>query len=64
MMGLLGIEQNMRLRRGRILSVLNEDEMAPTLVAFPLLLAWVRVRERSFRHKTRSQPLKKTEPNG
>ncbi|CAJ1374466.1 unnamed protein product [Effrenium voratum] len=36
-MGLLGIEQNMRLRRGRILSVLNEDEMAPTLVAFPLL---------------------------
>lgn len=33
---LLEVEQNMRLRRGRLLSVLLEDEIAPTLVNFPL----------------------------
>jgi glutamate--cysteine ligase catalytic subunit len=27
----------MRLRRKRLLSVLNEDEICPTVVAFPLM---------------------------
>lgn len=31
------VEQNMRLRRGRLLSALAPDEAAPTLVAFPLM---------------------------
>jgi len=34
---LVHVEQNMRLRRGRLLSVLSADEAAPTLVAFPLM---------------------------
>ena len=32
-----GVEQNMRLRRGRLLSALLADELAPTLVTFPLM---------------------------
>ena len=36
-MSLVSVEQNMRLRRGRLLSVLREDEIAPTLVTFPLM---------------------------
>eukprot|EP00913_Durusdinium_trenchii_P030934 g28972.t1 len=36
-MSLVGVEQNMRLRRGRLLSALHADEVAPTLVAFPLM---------------------------
>eukprot|EP00529_Nitzschia_sp_RCC80_P004694 CAMPEP_0113500224 /NCGR_PEP_ID=MMETSP0014_2-20120614/32191_1 /TAXON_ID=2857 /ORGANISM="Nitzschia sp." /LENGTH=940 /DNA_ID=CAMNT_0000394499 /DNA_START=349 /DNA_END=3171 /DNA_ORIENTATION=+ /assembly_acc=CAM_ASM_000159 len=34
---LLRVERNMRLRRKRILSSLREDEIAPTVAAFPLL---------------------------
>lgn len=34
---LLRVERNMRLRRKRILSELNDDEIAPTVAAFPLL---------------------------
>lgn len=34
---LLRVERNMRLRRKRILTVLNDDEIAPTVSAFPLL---------------------------
>lgn len=34
---LLRVERNMRLRRQRILTVLKEDEIAPTVAAFPLL---------------------------
>mmetsp|Transcript_52822 Transcript_52822/g.98952 ORF Transcript_52822/g.98952 Transcript_52822/m.98952 type:complete len:703 (+) Transcript_52822:64-2172(+) len=36
-MSLVSVEQNMRLRRGRLLSALQEDEVAPTLVCFPLM---------------------------
>ena len=36
-MSLVSVEQNMRLRRGRLLSVLREDEIAPTLVTFPMM---------------------------
>lgn len=34
---LLRVERNMRLRRRRILTVLEEDEIAPTITAYPLL---------------------------
>ena len=34
---LLRVERNMRLRRKRILTVLNENEIAPTVSAFPLI---------------------------
>eukprot|EP00934_Nitzschia_sp_Nitz4_P007972 Nitzschia sp. Nitz4//scaffold57_size113557//74748//78101//NITZ4_004000-RA/size113557-processed-gene-0.140-mRNA-1//1//CDS//3329554873//7962//frame0 len=34
---LLRVERNMRLRRKRILTVLGENEIAPTMSAFPLL---------------------------
>ena len=34
---LLRVERNMVLRRRRLLSVLNEDEIAPTITCFPLL---------------------------
>jgi len=34
---LLRVERNMRLRRKRILTVLNENEIAPTVSVFPLL---------------------------
>ena len=34
---LLRVERNMRLRRKRILTVLNENEIAPTVSSFPLL---------------------------
>lgn len=34
---LLRVERNMRLRRMRILTVLGDDEMAPTISVFPLL---------------------------
>lgn len=34
---LLRVERNMRLRRARLLSVLNENEIAPTVASFPLL---------------------------
>ena len=34
---LLRVERNMRLRRKRILTVLKENEIAPTVSAFPLL---------------------------
>ena len=34
---LLRVERNMRLRRKRILTVLNKNEIAPTVSAFPLL---------------------------
>ena len=34
---LLRVERNMRLRRKRILTVLNENEIAPTVSAFPML---------------------------
>ena len=34
---LLRVERNMRLRRKRILTVLNENEIAPTMSAFPLI---------------------------
>jgi len=34
---LLRVERNMRLRRKRILTVLKDDEIAPTVSAFPLL---------------------------
>jgi len=34
---LLRVERNMRLRRKRILTVLHEDELAPTISSFPLL---------------------------
>lgn len=36
-MSLASVEQNMRLRRGRLLSALLADEVAPTLVSFPLM---------------------------
>lgn len=36
-MSLTSVEQNMRLRRGRLLSALARDEIAPTLVTFPLM---------------------------
>ncbi|CAJ1351566.1 unnamed protein product [Effrenium voratum] len=36
-MSLASVEQNMRLRRGRLLSALKQDEIAPTLVTFPLM---------------------------
>ncbi|CAE8594569.1 unnamed protein product [Polarella glacialis] len=32
---LVSVEQNMRLRRGRLISALGDDEIAPTMVAFP-----------------------------
>jgi glutamate--cysteine ligase catalytic subunit len=34
---LLEVEQNMRLRRSRLLSVLEPDELAPTMTVFPLM---------------------------
>ena len=34
---LLRVERNMRLRRKRLLTVLNENEIAPTISAFPLI---------------------------
>jgi len=34
---LLEVEQNMRLRRSRLLSVLEADEIAPTMTVFPLM---------------------------
>jgi glutamate--cysteine ligase catalytic subunit len=34
---LLQVEQNMRLRRSRLLSALADDEIAPTMVNFPLM---------------------------
>eukprot|EP00931_Biecheleriopsis_adriatica_P051184 TRINITY_DN29664_c0_g1_i1.p1 TRINITY_DN29664_c0_g1~~TRINITY_DN29664_c0_g1_i1.p1 ORF type:complete len:746 (+),score=151.03 TRINITY_DN29664_c0_g1_i1:66-2240(+) len=34
---LVSVEENMRLRRGRLLTALKDDEIAPTMVAFPLL---------------------------
>lgn len=34
---LLRVERNMRLRRKRMLTVLHDDEIAPTVSAFPLL---------------------------
>jgi glutamate--cysteine ligase catalytic subunit len=34
---LLRVERNMRLRRKRILTVLNENEIAPTVSAFPMI---------------------------
>lgn len=34
---LLRVERNMRLRRKRLLSVLQEDELAPTISSFPML---------------------------
>lgn len=34
---LLRVERNMRLRRKRILTALNENEIAPTVSAFPLI---------------------------
>ena len=34
---LLRVERNMRLRRKRMLSVLAEDEVAPTMSSFPML---------------------------
>lgn len=34
---LLEVEQNMRLRRSRLLSVLAADEIAPTMTVFPLM---------------------------
>jgi hypothetical protein len=34
---LLRVERNMRLRRKRMLTVLNEDEIAPTVSSFPML---------------------------
>src|SRR3569623_431338 len=34
---LLRVERNMRLRRMRILTVLGDDEIAPTISAFPML---------------------------
>ena len=34
---LLRVERNMRLRRKRILTVLNENEIAPTMSAFPMI---------------------------
>lgn len=34
---LLRVERNMRLRRQRILTVLDDDEIAPTLSAYPML---------------------------
>lgn len=34
---LLRVERNMRLRRKRILTVLKENEIAPTVASFPLL---------------------------
>lgn len=34
---LLRVEINMRLRRKRLLTVLDKDEIAPTVVAFPLM---------------------------
>ena len=34
---LLRVERNMRLRRRRLLTVLQDDEIAPTVSAFPLL---------------------------
>ena len=36
-MSLVSVEQNMRLRRGRLLTILAEDEIAPTLVTFPMM---------------------------
>jgi hypothetical protein len=35
--GLRSIETNMRLRRARLLAALRPDEIAPTMVNFPLL---------------------------
>lgn len=34
---LLRVERNMRLRRRRMLTVLKDDEIAPTVAAFPML---------------------------
>ena len=34
---LLRVERNMRLRRRRLLTALNENEVAPTIAVFPLL---------------------------
>jgi len=34
---LVQVEQNMRLRRARLLSALRDDEIAPTMVVFPLM---------------------------
>jgi glutamate--cysteine ligase catalytic subunit len=34
---LLRVERNMRLRRKRILTVLNENEISPTVTVFPML---------------------------
>ena len=34
---LLRVESNMRLRRKRLLTSLDKDEVAPTVVAFPLM---------------------------
>ena len=34
---LLRVERNMRLRRKRLLTVLNDNEIAPTVSAFPLI---------------------------
>ncbi len=34
---LLRVERNMRLRRKRILTALHEDEIAPTISAFPMI---------------------------
>lgn len=34
---LLRVERNMRLRRKRILTVLDDDEIAPTISAFPMI---------------------------
>ena len=34
---LLRVERNMTLRRKRLLSMLKEDEIAPTVTCFPLL---------------------------
>lgn len=34
---LVNVEQNMRLRRGRLRAVLAADEIAPTMVTFPLM---------------------------
>ena len=34
---LMRVERNMRLRRRRLLTILHEDEVAPTITTFPLL---------------------------
>lgn len=34
---LLHVEQNMRLRRARVLGAIAQDEMAPTMVCFPMM---------------------------